>query len=172
MRLEEVTGRDLPELHRLIERAYRGDTARGGWSHEADLLTGPRTSIPELADHLSAPARRLLCWRQDGSIRASVLLQDKGDGLIYLGMLTVDPELQAQGIGKRLLAAAEEYARAEWSAARMEMQVFSSRRELLSFYQRRGYRLTGERRPFPYAEAPDAGALHPDLEFVVLEKQL
>jgi hypothetical protein len=52
------------------------------------------------------------------------------------------------------------------------MQVFSRRRELLSFYERRGYRSTGERRPFPYAEWPRAGALIDDLEFVVLEKVL
>lgn len=172
MRLDVVSGQDLPEVHRLIERAYRGETARSGWSHEADLLTGPRTSIAELADHLSEPTRRLLCRRQEGSICACVLLQDKGDRLVYIGMLTVDPELQAQGVGKRLLAAAEAYARAEWSAQRMEMQVFSSRRELLAFYERRGYRLTGERRPFPYAEAPNAGALRDDLEFLVLEKPL
>lgn len=40
MRLEAATKADLPDLHALIERAYRGETARGGWSHEADLLTG------------------------------------------------------------------------------------------------------------------------------------
>jgi ribosomal protein S18 acetylase RimI-like enzyme len=32
---------------------------------------------------------------------------------LYLGMLTVNPELQAKGIGKKLLSAAEEYGQAE-----------------------------------------------------------
>src|SRR5690606_14544676 len=27
---------DLPTLHPVIERAYRGDSARAGWTHEAD----------------------------------------------------------------------------------------------------------------------------------------
>lgn len=170
--LEPATAGDLPELHALVERAYRGETARAGWSHEADLLKGPRTSQEELAEFLADPVRHLLVWRDEGAIRACVLLWEKGGGLVYLGMLTVEPGLQGGGLGKRLLAAAEDFARERLGAARMEMQVFERRQELLSFYERRGFRLTGERRPFPYEEWPQAGALLDDLEFVVLEKKL
>jgi ribosomal protein S18 acetylase RimI-like enzyme len=171
MRLEPATIADLPALHALVERAYRGETARGGWSHEADLLTGPRTSIEELRSFLDA-GDCLLVWRDGSVILACVRLVRLSGGLVYLGMLTVDPDLQGEGLGKRLLAAAESYAQAELGADRMEMQVFSRRRELLSFYERRGYRPTGERRPFPYGEWPEAGALFDDLEFLVLEKAL
>lgn len=172
MRLEPAAEDDIPELHALIERAYRGETARAGWSHEADLLTGPRTSDKELAEFIADRSRRLLVWRDEGAIRACVLLWDRGDDLAYLGMLTVDPTLQGDGLGKRLLEGAEAFAQEELGASRMEMQVFSRRRELLSFYERRGYRPTGERRPFPYSEWPQSGALFEDLEFVVLEKPL
>jgi GNAT superfamily N-acetyltransferase len=172
MELEPATPADVPALHALVERAYRGESARTGWSHEADLLTGPRTSAEELAGFIADPSRRLLVWRDGGAIRACVLLSDRGEGLAYLGMLTVDPSLQGDGLGKRLLAAAEHYAASGMDAGRMEMQVFSRRRELLSFYERRGYQPTGERRPFPYAEWPQAGALFEDLEFLVLEKKL
>lgn len=171
MRLERATSGDLEELRALVERAYRGETARGGWSHEADLLTGPRTSVAELQGFLEA-GDHLLVWRDEGVLRACVRLVKLSETLAYLGMLTVDPALQSDGLGKRLLAAAEDYTRHTLGAARMEMQVFSRRRELLSFYDRRGYRPTGERRPFPYGEWPEAGALYDDLEFVVLEKQL
>jgi ribosomal protein S18 acetylase RimI-like enzyme len=172
MQLEPAGLDDIPELHALVERAYRGETARAGWSHEADLLTGPRTNAEELGGFISDPSRRLLVWRDGPAIRACVLLWDRGEGLAYLGMLTVDPALQGEGLGKRLLAAAEAHARGEMGSERMEMQVFSRRRELLSFYERRGYRATGERRPFPYQEWPRSGALFDDLEFVVLEKAL
>ncbi len=172
MRLEPAGLDDVTELHALVERAYRGESARTGWSHEADLLTGPRTSAEELADFIADPSRQLLVWRDQETIRACVLLWDRGDELAYLGMLTVDPALQGDGLGKRLLTAAEEFARDQMGAERMEMQVFSRRGELLAFYERRGYRLTGERRPFPYGEWPQAGALVEDLEFVVLEKAL
>lgn len=172
MTLEEAGAADIPELWALVERAYRGETARAGWSHEADLLTGPRTSPEELAGVLADPARHLLCWRDRSTILACVLLWEKGDGLVYLGMLTVDPAGQGRGLGKSLLQRAEEHARERLGASRMEMQVFSRRRELIAFYERRGYRLTGERRPFPYSDWPQAGALYTDLEFVVLEKPL
>ena len=171
MRLEPASSHDIAELHALIERAYRGESARAGWSHEADLLTGPRTSEEELRGLLEA-GDSLLIWRDQGAIRACVRLMNKGRGLAYLGMLTVDPALQGHGLGKRLLAAAERFAAEEMSAERIEMQVFSRRRELLAFYDRRGYRPTGETRPFPHAEWPQAGALFEDLDFVVLEKAL
>ena len=171
MQLERATTADLPALHALVERAYRGETARAGWSHEADLLTGDRTSVAELQSFLDA-GDHLLVWRDDGTIRACVRLVSLGENLVYLGMLTVDPSLQGEGLGKRLLAAAEGYARDTLGAARMEMQVFSRRRELLSFYNRRGYQPTGERRPFAYEEWPHAGAQFDDLEFTVLEKRL
>jgi len=172
MRLEPVTGTDVPALHALIERAYRGDTARAGWSHEAGLLSGPRTSQEELRGLIADPARHLLVWRDGATLRACVLLWEKGDGLVYLGMLTVDPALQGCGMGKTLLEGAEAHSRDALGGTVMEMQVFSRRRELLSFYERRGYCPTGERRPFPYAQAPLAGALFEDLEFVVLQKAL
>jgi ribosomal protein S18 acetylase RimI-like enzyme len=171
MKLSAATSADLPALHALVERAYRGETARAGWSHEADLLTGDRTSVAELQSFLDA-GDYLLVWRDGGTIRACVRLVQLGTELVYLGMLTVDPGSQGEGLGKRLLAEAESFAREELGAARMEMQVFTRRRELLSFYERRGYGPTGERRPFPYAEWPRAGALFDDLEFVVLEKPL
>ena len=43
MELEPATADDLPELHALVERAYRGDGARAGWTHEADLVGAVRT---------------------------------------------------------------------------------------------------------------------------------
>lgn len=171
MKLSAATSADLPVLHTLVERAYRGETARAGWSHEADLLTGDRTSVEELQSYLDA-GEHIMVWRDEGVVRACVRLVELTDGLVYLGMLTVDPSLQGVGLGKQLLAAAETYARDTLGASRMEMQVFSRRRELLSFYDRRGYKPTGERRPFPYAEWPDAGAQFDDLEFTVLEKPL
>ncbi|WP_246167104.1 hypothetical protein [Sphingomonas piscis] len=52
------------------------------------------------------------------------------------------------------------------------MSVIERRTELVAWYERRGYRLTGERRPFP-VEDPRAGLPRADdLDFVVMEKAL
>ena len=80
-------------------------------------------------------------------------------------MLTVDPARQASGLGRMMLAAAEDHVRADLGASRIEMTVIGLRQELIAWYERRGYVLTGERRPFP-VEGRD------ELEFVVLEKAL
>jgi ribosomal protein S18 acetylase RimI-like enzyme len=64
-------------------------------------------------------------------------------------LLAVSPRLQAEGLGKRLIAAAEAHAAARYGATRMEMTVIAGRHELIAYYERRGYLLTGETRPLP-----------------------
>jgi len=171
MRLDVATAADLPEVHRLVEAAYRGDSARAGWTHEADLVGGVRTDTDELQVMLDSPTQHLLVGREDNSIAGCVALTDKDDGLVYLGMFTVATSRQAGGLGRRLLVAAEGHAREQHGAERIEMQVIRQREELIAWYERRGYRRTGEARPFPYDE-PRYTPLRPDLEFVVLEKRL
>lgn len=171
MPLEEATTSDLPALERLIESAYRGESARAGWSHEADLIAGRRTDAAELSALLANPAQLLLLLRAADAPLACVALTDKGEGLVYLGMLTVSPTRQSGGLGRRVLAAAEEHARGVLSARRIELQVIAQRAELIAWYERRGYRPTGETRPFPYDEQRYTPQ-RDDLSFVVLEKVL
>jgi hypothetical protein len=54
----------------------------------------------------------------------------------------------------------------------MEMTVIALRAELIAWYERRGYALTGERRPFPFEGLINGKALRDDLDFVVLAKDL
>lgn len=157
---------DVAGLHALIERAYRGETAKAGWTHEADLLFDDRTSAEELSGLIVDPERVILSAHEGEVLVGCVQVARAGDGLAYLGMLTVEPSLQAAGLGRRLLAAAEAEAVARFAARRMEMTVIHRRAELIAWYERRGYAPTGESRPFPVAPP------RPELAFVVLEKRL
>lgn len=164
---------DLPVLHALIERAYRGATARAGWTHEADLLRGPRTTQADLAAIIADPASAMLIAVEDssagaigGAIIACVQVSDKG-GIGYLGQLAVEPARQTGGLGRTMITAAEDRAR-NLGAARMEMTVIGDRTELIAYYQRRGYAATGEIRPFPW-EMPASGM---PLHLVVMERAL
>lgn len=157
---------DVATLHPLIERAYRGETAKAGWTHEADLLFDTRTSAQELSALIADPDRVILLAHKDGALIGCVQVARVGDDRAYLGLLTVEPSLQASGLGRRLLAAAETEAVARFAARRMEMTVIHRRAELIAWYERRGYRPTGETRPFP-VDPP-----RPELDFVVLEKGL
>jgi ribosomal protein S18 acetylase RimI-like enzyme len=156
---------DLPRLHALVEKCYRGDSARQGWTHEADLLDDTRTSEAELAAVVADDSSRVLLAGIDGQLAGTVTITDKGNGRAYLGMLCVDPALQAEGLGRALLADAEDMAAEVFGTTVMEMTVIEARPELIAYYERRGYVRTGETRPFPApGELPFA--------MVVLERDL
>jgi GNAT superfamily N-acetyltransferase len=155
---------DLATLQPLIQRAYRGDDARAGWTHEADLLDGERIGVDELEAMIADPAERLLVGFDDDRMVGCVRVVNSGGGLAYLGLLCVDPLLQTGGYGKQLIAAAEATAHREFAADRIEMTVIDRRAELIAFYERRGYAQVGTR-DFPIV-------LDPPLHMVVLEKPL
>jgi GNAT superfamily N-acetyltransferase len=57
----------------------------------------------------------------------------------YLGLLSVAPELQGKGLGRRLVNAAEEYSRKTGCRA-MDLRIISPRvGDLLPFYKHLGY---------------------------------
>jgi ribosomal protein S18 acetylase RimI-like enzyme len=164
---------DLETVAALVNGAYRGSDGDRGWTHEADYIDGKRTSVEDLRADLARPGATLLLARDDPEAPPTgcVWLEPAGDGAWYLGMLTVQPRLQAQGEGRRLLAAAEQYAAAR-GARRIRMTVVSIRDTLIAWYQRRGYELTGEREPFPYDDQRFGAPRVAGLEFVTLEKRL
>lgn len=159
-----ATPADAPALKALLEAAYRGDSARRGWNHEADILDDERIGIEELEALLADPAVTILITRDGETLIGCVAVTRKDSAMGYLGMLCVLPTLQSGGLGRRLLDAAEDHGRAI-GITRMEMTVIDSRDSLIAWYERRGYASTGERRPFPVLRDPP-------VNFVVLEKPL
>ena len=163
----------------LVNSAYRGDSSRAGWTTEADLLGGQRTDPEALRDFIAAretAGDRVLLVHDaavagTSAIDACVQLERRGDEA-YLGMLTVRPALQAGGLGRRLLSAAERWAAAHWGSRAVVMTVITQRIELIAWYERRGYRATGETAPFPYGDARFGEPRRPDLHFVVLRRAL
>ena len=167
-----ATPRDLDAIHALVERAYRGDDARRGWTHEGDLLGGQRTDRKALEEVVVGPHSAVLVALDADRLIGCVQVSDEGKGLSYLGMLSVDPTLQTRGWGRALIAAAEAYAVRQFDAARIEMTVIGHRTELIDYYERRGYRPTGEKRRFPYSDDRFGLPRTSDLEFVVPEKPI
>ncbi|MEO5592486.1 MAG: GNAT family N-acetyltransferase [Chitinophagaceae bacterium] len=160
---------DVTSLNTLINGAYRGEGSKKGWTTEADLLGGIRTNETILTDLIAQPGAALLIARnEEGSVIGCMYLQKQTDTL-YLGMLTVSPSLQAGGIGKQLLHAAEDHAKKE-DIDSISMTVISVRHELIAWYERHGYAKTGETKPFP--TDPTFGIPRQPLEFVVMKKKL
>ncbi len=162
---------DVDRLLTLVHSAYRGDSARLGWTHEADLLDGQRTDVEALFAILADPAETIIIAERGGILIGCVRVTDLGDGLSSLGMLAVDPVRQGGGLGRQLIAAAEAHALGR-SQRRMEMTVIAQRSELIEWYERRGYGRTGEVRPFPSTDPRFGVPRRDDLIFVVLERDL
>jgi ribosomal protein S18 acetylase RimI-like enzyme len=164
-----ATVEDAPILSNLVNSAYRGDSSRQGWTTETDLLDGTRIDFRAIAEMINRHGTTILKYVEDGTILGCVELEHKGHRL-YLGMLTVEPDLQGKGIGKALLGAAEMEAR-RLKCTRVSMTVISIREELIAWYLRHGYHDTGQRKPF---EVPDSrwGIPKQELEFAVLEKEI
>ena len=174
MRVSVAGDSDLEAIAALVNSAYRGDSSRAGWTTEADLVGGQRTDPESLrADLRSTPGAVILTMRDepDGALLGSVWLEPKSAEVWYLGMLTVRPDLQARGLGRRMLQEAERYAAAQ-GARRMRMTVITVRDTLIAWYERRGYRRTGELLPFPYGHDRFGLPQRDDLQFEVLEKSL
>ena len=156
---------DVPVLHALIESGFRGASAKRGWTHEADLLDDTRTTAAELSATIADPRSRVLLMHHGEDLVGTVTVTGLDEALAYMGMLCVDPDRQAGGLGRRLIAAAEALAVTEFGARTIEMTVIDRRPELIEYYERCGYARTGEIRPFPVPSRDP-------LVFVVLDKAI
>jgi ribosomal protein S18 acetylase RimI-like enzyme len=167
MSIIPATLTDVTELVVLINSAYRGESSKKGWTTEANLIGGQRIDDEGLTEQMTDPNAVILKYTNpEGHITGCVYLQKRGEKL-YLGMLTVSPTLQANGLGRQLLETAENYARSIHYHT-ITMTVITTRTELLEWYERRGYAKTGEVIPLNITERN--GILNQPVEIFKLEK--
>ncbi|MGC2637927.1 MAG: GNAT family N-acetyltransferase [Acidobacteriaceae bacterium] len=122
--------RDLDPLMRLVNQAF---------GVESFFIRGDRLD-PERTRDCFRKGRFLLA-EENGALAGCVYVELHGDRS-YLGLLSVDPSRQKTGLGRRLVAAAEEFAR-EMGSRRMELTVVHLRTELPPFYEKLGYATVG-----------------------------
>lgn len=165
-----ATVTDIPAIEALLNSAYRGESSKQGWTTEANLIAGERrTDAANLQQVIQQPGSVFLKYtNEEGLLAGCVNLQQHGLKL-YLGMFSVAPGKQGGGLGKKLLAAAEEYAH-QIKCNAIYMSVISLRTELIDWYKRHGYAETGERKAF--AEDGLTGTHLQPLEFLMLEKSM
>ena len=166
--IEIATAADIAAITSLLNNAYRGESSKQGWTTEAHLIAGNiRTNESTVKEVMEQQGSVMLKYADEHSeLIGCVNLQQHGDK-VYLGMLSVAPQLQGAGLGKKLLKAAEEYTLQVHGKA-VYMTVISVRSELINWYERYGYKDTGERKPF--IEDGVSGTHLQPLEFMVMEK--
>ena len=187
--LRQAEASDIDALEQLLNRCYRQTE---GWTNEADLIGGIRITQDELASTIANPKHyffvypKTITGERDGEETGELLgcigvdmkINAAGDKKAYIGMFAVHPELQGQGVGNVILQAAETFAgrhlqpdeqATDKKPARLTMSILSHRPELLSYYQRRGYQLNGNKMPFPN-DGNNGEPKRQDLELLELEK--
>jgi ribosomal protein S18 acetylase RimI-like enzyme len=163
---------DCESMAALINSAYRGESSGAGWTSEARILGGLRTDAENLRGLVDrVESNFLVALNAQATLVGCVHLERRAQEVCYLGMLTVLPTGQDQGVGRALLAEAEKFAREFYQSKKIEMTVITLRHELLAWYERRGYRRTGSFVSFPVH--PRFGVLKVDsLEMEILDKSL
>lgn len=192
--LRQAEASDVDALERLLNRCYR---QAEGWTNEADLVGGIRTTKDELLAVINDPKHYVFIYpktttgerdgKETGELLGCIAVDIKddvatnqraGNQKAYIGMFAVLPELQGLGVGHQILQAAETFAQRHLQAntqtpaqnpARLTMSILSHRPELLAYYQRRGYELNGNSMPFP-VDGNNGEPKRQDLELLELEK--
>jgi len=151
--VREATIADIDALTRLVNTAY---------AVEHFIYDGERISPTECVDLLTIG--KVLLLEQDESLVGCIYLELQNNSG-YLGLLSVTPSRQNQGIGRSLVTSGENWFRSQ-GRKRSELQVINVRTELLEYYRRLGYREAGT---FPWpANAPT----HIPCHFVRMTKTL
>jgi GNAT superfamily N-acetyltransferase len=173
MRARHATLDDVDAVVTLAHSAYRGETSRAGWTTEADLLDGGRTDAPMVRGLIEAECSVVLViddTSEPGALLACCHLERRPESA-YLGLFAVRPGMQGRGVGTTMLAAAEALAR-EWGVSRLELTVLNHRPELLAWYERLGFAMTGHDTPFPYGDERFGIPRRPDLVLQGMAKRI
>lgn len=153
---------------RLSDTASLTDLVNRAFEVERFFIDGQRTTADEIAALIESGG--FLVLEYEHGICAAVLFRGPGEhpGLppshAYLGMLSVLPELQGTGLGRRLVQVAEAMAEAT-GATVMSLRIVNLREELSRWYKSLGYRDVGMT-PFNYR------SLKRPCHFIDMEKPL
>lgn len=147
--IRKALNTDAEALATLINSAYRGDSSRAGWTTEADMVSGERINADGVLSLMQEKNSYFLVETEEMQIIGCVHLHHENRESLYFGMLAVKPDIQAKGIGRRILSAIETEAR-NLKCQQIRLTVIEIRSELISYYERNGFGLTGAHYPFPF----------------------
>ena len=155
--VDDTGPEDAHAIARIVNWAHRGKFGgdRNSWTSERHLLSGMRTTADAVREQIQS-------GRQDGKehhwlmartdareLVGAVSVRVVSCGVTEISMLSIDPDMQALGLGTVLLSFAECRA-ASFGTETCEMFVIDSRAELLQWFARKGYTpCTDTLLPFP-----------------------
>jgi N-acetylglutamate synthase-like GNAT family acetyltransferase len=144
---------DVPALVRLINAAF---------IVEQFVFDGDRINREEMQAFMETG--QFLVAEASAGFAGCVYVEVRNDRG-YLGLLAVDPGRQGEGLGRTLVAAAEDYFRAEGCRA-VDLRIISPRTPLPSFYRHLGYAEIGTAAFSPSLQSKVPG------HYIIMSKQL
>jgi len=163
MIFRKANNTDIDNIIELVNRAYRSGE---GWTNEASLVSGNRTTKDEVVGYINNAHLFVL---EKEEILSVICIEEQGKSA-YIGFLAVDTKLQNQGIGKLMLQNAEEYALQTLGLSNFVMAVVADREELIEFYLRRGYKKTAK--IIDYPTNLNVGTPKKNLHVIYLKKEI
>jgi N-acetylglutamate synthase-like GNAT family acetyltransferase len=133
--IRRAANHETEALMRLINAAF---------AVEKFFIESDRISLAEVGEYFQTGA--FLVAEDDGEMAACIYVELRGERG-YFGLLSVDPIRQRSGLGRRLIAAAEEFCR-DAGCRFMDMRIVNLREELPAYYTKLGYVGIGVS-PFP-----------------------
>jgi ribosomal protein S18 acetylase RimI-like enzyme len=153
MSIREAGPQDAEAIAALVNRAYEV---------EMFFVAGDRTSADRVRAALAAGV--FLVDTDSGGELAACVHTSMDGARAHFGMLAVHPAQQGRGRGRTLIAEVERRARTHGAVA-MDIEVVNLRTDLVTFYERLGYRAVGTR---PYEHRPVRQPCH----FICMTKPL
>ncbi|KAF7557386.1 hypothetical protein G7Z17_g718 [Cylindrodendrum hubeiense] len=167
-----ATADDAPQVQAMVESAFRAEDSRPEWTADMKLGSSFRVGVDKVLSQITKPDGGIvMATDNNGALVGSIEVFKASPDLARLSMLAVDQSYQQGGIGRQVLAYAEDYCQKTWGVKTLGLNALSTRQELISWYMRRGYQKTGEVSPFPKERLRELG-LPEDMGFVELEKDV
>lgn len=170
LQFRSATPEDAPRLQELVQTAFRTEDSRPDWTGNVELASNFRLELEEVVAKLANPDMiTLVALDSDNAIAATIDVSRRPNDCGRLSMIAVDDRYQRSGVGRQVLAHAEDYCQRVWGVKKFSLNALSTRKALIEWYMRRGYRKIGETSPFPREKFTNL-ALPEDICFIELEK--
>jgi predicted N-acetyltransferase YhbS len=144
---------DADRIAALVNRAFLSES----WFKSTD-----RTNASQVRELLSKGIFLLL--EEESRLLACVYLEPQGDR-VYLGMLSVEQDVQGGGIGRRMMREAEDFARRAGHVA-IDLRIVHLRQELPPYYRKLGYVESGTE------PAPNFPGVNIPIHFLLMSKSI
>ena len=119
------------------------------WTTEKAFVDGIRITNEQLSGDLSRSNFKLFIGENEQGLLVACIGLSIDHNSVEIGTFAIDSSIQNLGYGKQMLNYVEVDVAQSYMDVRDLIMVLHVRSELIAYYQRRGYQITGHTAPYP-----------------------